>query len=594
MPKSVKADFHSGLNIISSYLAGHKKEITTLSFLGILGAILGAVVPYLGGRIIDLILDDETINLGTYAVSSLFFFVFVFFAVRLVQEILGWQVNVKRDKLSGRLEAEYVTNNTSKIMDLPISFHKKHKIGDISNRINRGAGGMITIPERTIDIVPELLSIIFASVLIFRINVLLSSIIVFSVLLYVLFLVKTVPRIVPLEKRMHNIWSKSYGDAYDAMTNIQAVKQATAENHEKKKLRTGFLNLALRSWNKYVDIWQTLSLTQRIIITFTQLAIYLISFNFIGHGQMTIGELVMFNGYSALFFGPFVRLGHNWQGIQNAMINLIKADNLLKEVPERYQPEKITKVDDIKGKIEFKNVSFGYPDKKKRMILEDVDFEAKPGEVIALVGESGVGKTTLIDLISFYYRPTKGKVLIDGIDNRKLDLKFLRSRIAVVPQDITLFNDTVINNIKYGFFDATDQEVEWAAKMAHADHFIKTFSKKYEQLVGERGIKLSTGQRQRIALARAFLRKPRILILDEPTSALDARSESYVQDALQKLMQDKTTFIIAHRLSTVRQADKIIVFEKGRIAEIGRHEELLQKENGIYRNLYELQIGFFK
>lgn len=163
-----------------------------------------------------------------------------------------------------------------------------------------------------------------------------------------------------------------------------------------------------------------------------------------------------------------------------------------------------------------------------------------------------------------------------------------------MPQDITLFNNTVKNNIRYGSFPATDDEIILAAKMAHADHFINAFPKKYDQLVGERGIKLSTGQRQRIALARAFLRNPKILILDEPTSALDARSEAYIQDALQKLMKNKTTFIIAHRLSTVRKADKIIVLEKGRIAEIGKHENLIQKEDGIYRKLYELQIGFLK
>lgn len=308
---------------------------------------------------------------------------------------------------------------------------------------------------------------------------------------------------------------------------------------------------------------------------------------------MTIGQLVMFNGYSAMFFGPFVRLGTNWQWLQNGLVNLQKAEELFREKPEKYLPEKAVKIKDIKGDINFENVSFGYAGKKK-MTLENVSFGIKSGEVVALVGESGVGKTTLIDLISLYYRPAKGKILIDGIDNRKLDLKFLRSKIAVVPQDITLFNDTVKNNVRYGSFLATDKEIELATKMAHADHFINAFPKKYDQLVGERGIKLSTGQRQRAALARAFLRNPKILILDEPTSALDARSESYIQDALQKLMKDKTTFIIAHRLSTVRKADKIIVLEKGKIAEIGKHEELIQKENGIYRKLYELQIGFFK
>ncbi|MBI2003617.1 MAG: ABC transporter ATP-binding protein [Parcubacteria group bacterium] len=595
MTKQPKAPFRQGFKIVFGYLEDHRKEITVISVLGLIGAAVGAIVPYLGGKIIDSILSEEILRFGGYEIAALYFFVLIFFVVKVIQELSGWRLNLKSDKLSALLEAEYMTKNASKILDLPLSFHKKYKIGEISHKINRASGAMETILGRiVVDFAPEFLSVVFAAILIFNINIPLASIIVGSVLIYGLFLTKAAPKLVPLQRKMHNLYNKAYGDAYDAITNIHSVKQATAENYEKKKLKTNFVNKAAKSWTEYIEIWQSLTLAQRIIIIFTQLAIYLISFNLIRNGQMTIGQLVMFNGYSAMFFGPFVRLGTNWQWLQNGLVNLTKAEELTKQQPENYTPKKITELDDIKGGIEFKNVSFSYADKKKRVILDDIDFKAKAGEIIALVGESGVGKTTLIDLISLYYLPTKGKVLVDGIDNQKLDLKFLRSKIAVVPQDITLFNDTAKNNIRYGSFSATDKEIVQAAKMAHADHFIKTFPKKYEQLVGERGIKLSTGQRQRIALARAFLRNPKILILDEPTSALDAKSEAYIQDALAKLMERKTTFIIAHRLSTVRKADKIIVLEKGKIAEIGKHEELLQKEDGIYRKLYELQIGFLK
>ena len=594
MAKQLKAPFRQGFKIVFGYLKDHKREITIISFLGVVGGAVGAIVPYLGGKIIDSIISDEILEFGDYKIVSLYFFVSVFFAVKIIQELSSWRLNLKSDKLSTLLEAEYMTKNASKILELPLSFHKKYKIGEISHKINRASGAMETILGRiVVELVPEFLSVVFAAILIFNINALLASIIAGSVLIYGLFLTKAAPKLIPLQKRMHNFYNKAYGNAYDAITNIHSVKQATAENYEKKKLKTNFINKAAKSWTEYIEIWQSLTLAQRIIIIFTQLAIYLISFNLIRKGQMTIGQLVMFNGYSAMFFGPFVRLGTNWQWLQNGLVNLQKAEELLKQTPEKYVPKKAVKADDIKGDVKFENVSFNYAG-KKRMILDEINIETKAGEVIALVGESGVGKTTLIDLISLYYLPIKGKVLIDGIDNRKLDLKFLRRKIAVVPQDITLFNDTVKNNIKYGSFEATDEEVELAAKMAHADHFIKGFSKKYEQFVGERGIKLSTGQRQRVALARAFLRKPKILILDEPTSALDAKSEAYVQDALAKLMGGKTTFIIAHRLSTVRKADKIIVLEKGRVAETGKHEELIQKEGGIYRKLYELQIGFLK
>jgi len=594
MPQKSKTPFRQGFKIVFSYLEGHRKEITIISVLGVVGAAVGAIVPYLGGKIIDSILSDEIFRFRNYEIDALYFFVLSFFTVRIIQELSNWQLDLKNEKLYALVEAEYMVKNSSKILELPVSFHKKHKIGVISDRINRGSSALEVILNRVvISIGPQFLEVIFSSILIFSINTLLASIIVGSVLIYGSFLIMTAPKVVPLQKKMREFYNKAYGNSYDAITNIQSVKQATAEEYEKKKLKKNFIDQAAKSWAKYIEIWQSLTLSQRIIIIFTQLAIYLISFNFIKRGQMTIGQLIMFNGYSVMFFGPFVQLGRNWQWLQNGFINLQKAEELLKQSPENYKPSKTIKIDDIRGDIKFKNISFSYAGKKK-LILEDINFEIKAGEVVALVGESGVGKTTLIDLASLYYLPNKGKVLIDGIDNRKLDLKFLRSKIAVVPQDITLFNDTVKNNIRYGSFLATDDKVIEATKFAHADHFIKSFPKKYEQLVGERGIKLSTGQRQRIALARAFLRKPRILILDEPTSALDARSESYVQDALKKLMENKTTFIIAHRLSTVRNADKIIVLEKGKIAEIGKHGELIQKENGIYRKLYELQIGFLK
>ena len=210
---------------------------------------------------------------------------------------------------------------------------------------------------------------------------------------------------------------------------------------------------------------------------------------------------------------------------------------------------------------------------------------------MALVGESGVGKSTLIDLISGYYFVPKGKVLVDGTDVKKIDLHFLRKNIAVVPQVVVLFNDTIKTNIKYGSFRAGDKKVKMAAEHAHADIFIKKFPKGYEQVVGERGIKLSVGQKQRVAIVRAILRDPKILILDEPTSALDPRIERLITSSLRELMGGRTTFIIARRLSTVREADKILVFKDGRIVEEGIHEELMKIEDGEYRRLYEMHIG---
>jgi subfamily B ATP-binding cassette protein MsbA len=234
-------------------------------------------------------------------------------------------------------------------------------------------------------------------------------------------------------------------------------------------------------------------------------------------------------------------------------------------------------------------VNFGY--KKQKAVVRNISFEVEVGESVALVGESGVGKTTLVDLVGRYYLPSRGRILIDGVDIRKIKLKSLRNQMAVVPQEVLLFNDTIKNNIRYGRTTATDEGVVAAAKVANAHEFIEGFPKKYDQLVGERGVKLSTGQKQRVAIARAILRNPKILILDEATSALDSASEKLVQEALRKLIKGRTTFIIAHRLSTIQHADKIIVLEKGKIAEMGTHQELMKNPKGIYRNFWELQTA---
>jgi len=244
-------------------------------------------------------------------------------------------------------------------------------------------------------------------------------------------------------------------------------------------------------------------------------------------------------------------------------------------------------VEDPTGKVEFKNISFGY--KKESKVLKDISFVVKSGQKIALVGGSGEGKTTLVDLISLYFKPREGMIFFDDIDIQDLNLHFLRRIIAYVPQEISLFNDTVKNNICYGNPEATDGEIIVAARAANAHKFIESFPQKYDTLVGERGIKLSTGQKQRVAIARAIIRDPKILILDEATSSLDSESEKLVQEALDRLIKGRTTFIVAHRLSTIKEADNILVLEGGRIIEKGTHNELIKKK-GTYFKFYSLQF----
>jgi ABC-type multidrug transport system fused ATPase/permease subunit len=245
-----------------------------------------------------------------------------------------------------------------------------------------------------------------------------------------------------------------------------------------------------------------------------------------------------------------------------------------------------------KGEIQFKNISFNYPSRPDFTVLKNVDFTVKAGETVALVGSSGSGKTTIASLILRFYDPSSGSVLIDGVDNKSISLTDLRKQIALVPQDVILFAGTIKDNIAYGKPNATDQEIHEAAKKANAFEFITSFPASFQTLVGERGIQLSGGQRQRIAIARAVLKNPSILILDEATSSLDSESERLVQEALDKLMIGRTSVVIAHRLATIKNADKIVVLQQGSVQETGTHQELIQNESGLYYKLSKMQFEF--
>ncbi|HTT36930.1 MAG TPA: ABC transporter ATP-binding protein [Burkholderiales bacterium] len=376
------------------------------------------------------------------------------------------------------------------------------------------------------------------------------------------------------------------GELQERIAGYAVVKSFAAERRESR----GFFTRARNLFDLVMANVRTTNMSSSLVQWLTEMAtLGLIWYGGwqIFKGQSSIGVVVAFIHLLRQLYFPVNRISEMNTVLQNSLAAIERIFEVFDTEPDVRERPGATPLPRIHGEIRFDHVSFGYT--SEQLILKDIDLAIRPGEVVALVGPSGAGKTTLVQLLPRFYDPVRGSVRVDGVDLREVTLRSLRSQIGIVAQDTLLFSGSVRDNILYGRPDASEGELERVVKAAHADVFIRELPEGYDTLLGERGAKLSGGQRQRIAIARAFLGDPRILILDEATSALDSESEHLIQDALKRLMRGRTNVVIAHRLSTVLHADRIVVLDRGRIVQVGPHE-LLLSEGGLYRRLYETQF----
>lgn len=561
-----------------------KKELYTGIVAVIMASFITAFIPYIYGRLVDIAIKHNS------QIVIILEFILLWLILSVLGDFLSRYGNRHAYRITNNLSNKLIIDLNSHIINLPMKFHKEMKMGKVFRQIDTGVGNLDQFIEGTVfNFIPSVFSFVIALIIILFVEWRLSLILIIASICFIAITLRYIKEIVKKQKEMHIEWDKAYGELRDSMLNAHTVKSTTNEEFEKEKNNKNF-DIAGKKYLSWRDLWLKMNIFQGLIFSLSFVASFGIGIIMLRQGLLSPGKLIMFVGYISMMTGPLYQLSNQYRITKSALLAFKRAIKYLDILREK---DYFGAVDfNIKGEIVFKNVNFGY--KKDKHILENVNFKTNPGEVVALVGRSGVGKTTLVDLISRYYLPLSGKIFIDGMDIKKIKLRFLRNQIALVPQEVLLFNDTIENNIKYGNMKATEKEIIEAAKAANAHEFIEKFSKKYKQLVGERGIKLSTGQKQRVAIARAILRNPKILILDEATSALDSVSEKLVQEALNNLVKNRTTFIIAHRLSTIQHADKIIVLENGKIAETGRHDELMKNPEGIYRNFWELQTAIQK
>lgn len=584
LPKSkITASSLKKAKIIFKYAGNNSwKFYVGLVFL-LLTSVTALAFPKFMGMLVDCVnkKDSELANQIALGLGLVLILqsVFSFFRLSLF-------VNFTENTLANVRLALY-TN----LVKLPMSFFSQKRVGELNSRISNDITQIQDTLTTTIaEFLRQFILIIGSFIMLASINIKLTIMMVSVVPLVGVAAVLFGRYIRKYSKKVQDQVAESQVVVEETMQGISIVKAFANEWYEIARYKeriTEVVKIAIKGGQLrgYFASFIIVCLFGTIVAVVwygVQLSI---------GGEISVGQLFTFILYSSYVGASSGGIAELYAQMQKAIGATERVFELLDETPENINSKHNLNNEKIKGNVTFNNVAFSYPSRKEIKVLKNVSFTANFGQKIAIVGPSGMGKSTIASLLLRFYDINSGEILIDGKNIYDFDLENLRGNMSIVPQDVILFGGTIRENIAYGKPDASNEEIVLAAQQANAFNFIEGFPEKFETVVGERGVKLSGGQRQRIAIARALLKNPRILILDEATSSLDSESEKLVQEALEILMEGRTSIIIAHRLSTIRSADQILVLDNGKIAEQGTHLDLIGLENGIYKNLSNLQFS---
>lgn len=569
------------LRSLIPYLLEFKTRVVLAMLLLVVAKLANVGVPLVLKQIIDA-MDSS------HAVLAVPLMLIVSYGLlRLFSTLFGELRDAVFAKVTQRAIRRIALQVFQHLHNLSLRFHLDRQTGGVSRDIERGTRGIGFLLNFTLfNILPTLFEIgLVAAILLHKYNAWFAIITFITLVIYIIFTLFITEWRMVVRRTMNDLDSKANTRAIDSLLNYETVKYFGNEQYEANRYDHN-----MEHWERAaVRNQESLSLLnagQSVIIALGITALMLLAADEVAQGKMTLGDLVLVNVFMLQLYMPLHFLGFVYREIRNSLADMEKMFRLMDEHEEIADNADAKVLNVGRAAVKFEQVNFGYQD--DRQILFEVDFEIPEGHTVAVVGASGAGKSTLSRLLFRFYDVNSGSIKINGQDIRAVTQASLRKAVGIVPQDTVLFNDTIYYNIAYGKPDATREEVLAAAQAAHIHHFVASLPQGYESMVGERGLKLSGGEKQRVAIARAILKNPAILIFDEATSALDSHSEKAIQAELVSIAQNRTTLIIAHRLSTVVDANQILVMNHGRIVERGTHHELLA-QNGAYAQLWNLQ-----